>query len=93
MRTALNINQTVCPENRGEYPASIACSKAGTASMSCFSFQAFPMKERQAGSSLGSCALGLILPKKKPRGVSGGAKFSFLSKEATAISETGNRKF
>jgi hypothetical protein len=33
-------------------------------------------------------ARGFILPKKKPRGVSGGAKFSFLSKEVTANTVT-----
>jgi len=34
-----------------------------------------------------------ILPKKKPRGVSGGAKFSFLSKEVTANTVNGDRAF
>jgi hypothetical protein len=35
---------------------------------------------------------GFILPKKKPRGVSGGARFSFLSKEVTANTVTGDRE-
>ncbi len=54
-----------------------------------------PIPFRQFLASKGKCARGVqgfILPKKKPRGVSGGARFSFLSKEVTANTITGDRE-